>query len=830
MSKKVTDLRAEAQGEEQAASPLLPLSQSKFTSSSMGSMELVGIRERKPMKVLEFESQYRQPDEKYSVLEIVKERIVKKCSKFSCKRMLVSNFPILSALNKYKVLRDLPSDVIAGLTAGIMMIPQGLAFAYLSTLDPIIGLYISLFSSLTYFLLGTGQQVSFGCIAILSIMMGSILDKYEIRLRQSAGVESCGTFLTTTTLPSPLVNGTTSFSTAVTTSENTSFSSPGVDWSNTTASPLDFLDPAIIQEKKLQLAGGVTLLCGIIFVILGKIGLGKVTVFMSDSMVTGVTVGAAFHVGSSQLKTIFGLSFLPRESGVFKLLKLWYSILKNIHHSNLASIIAAVICILIIYLVKRFINEKYKDKLRAPVPIELIVMMLATVITYYASLHDKFNISIVKNVPVGVPTPRIPDMSLGVEYLGDGLVIIIVAFAQTVSVAKLMGMKHNYAVDSSQEMYAVGMVNIVCAIFSGYISGASVSRSMVQDGAGGKTQIASLFAAALVLLVMLFIGPYFYYVPKIALSAIIIVSLRSLMLKLLTIPEMWRKSKVDCMVFVITVAASVILDADLGLLVGVGVSVLLILFQAMRSSVDMTTHIALGEQGVWKSKDKYYGGEDVAGVKVVRINSPLYFFNAEITTNAIFRKTNLNPLKVKKECFESEVKPDKSEAASKADAGSKDVGKDKIIIDTLPPNHGRHNGDLTAVDAEKGDAQNGNGSAVDEAKGHTNSTHEVPQLASSNAPVQAPIREVPFSTLILDLSGVSFVDLMGVKALEFLIVKYGSVGVDVLVTNVCENCLDTLKKCGFMAKQGDRVFLTNETAFAFKQFPETLQITENTKL
>ena len=114
-----------SEAKELEAALLLPASQSNFASTSTGSMELVGIRERKPVKVSDFESQYRQPEEKTTVVETVKEIIAKQCSKFSMKKVLLSNFPITLALKTYKVLRDLPNDVVAGLTSGIMMIPQG---------------------------------------------------------------------------------------------------------------------------------------------------------------------------------------------------------------------------------------------------------------------------------------------------------------------------------------------------------------------------------------------------------------------------------------------------------------------------------------------------------------------------------------------------------------------------------------------------------------------------------------------------------------------------------------------------------------------------------
>ncbi|KAL8580192.1 hypothetical protein ACOMHN_049252 [Nucella lapillus] len=788
MSKSRTSITAEVgvEGSSPASVPLLPLTHSQFTTTSTGSMELVGLRERKPTKVTEFESQYRQPEDKATVMGRMREVVAKHRSKFSCRSLLLSNLPILKALRRYQPCRDLPSDVVAGLTSGIMMIPQAMAFASLSTLQPIIGLYISLFSSLTYFLLGTGQQNSFGCIAILSIMMGSILDKYDARLRQASGALPCTTPLTTT-VSFFLINETTTM-----TSLTSDYSGTSLNVTGTTTTPgMDVAFEDDLEAKKLRLAGGVTLLCGIIFAVLGKVGLGKVTIIMSDSLVTGVTVGAAFHVGSSQLKTIFGLSFLPRQSGIFKLLKLWYSILANIHRSNVASIIASVVFILSIYLVKRFVNEKYKKKLRVPIPIELIVMILGTVVTYYADLNGRYGIGIIKRVPTGVPSPSIPDVGNGLDYLTDGLIIIIVAFVQLVSVAKLMGLKHNYKVDSNQEMFALGMVNIVVSLFSGYISGASISRTVVQDSAGGRSQVASLFAALLVLLVMLFIGPYLYYAPKCALSAIVMVSLRSLMLKLLTVPDMWRKSKVDCVIFLSTVAAVVILDADIGLLVGVVVSIFLVLYLTVRSSVDLTAPIAVGHTDIWRSKERYYGGQEMADVRVVRINTPLYFVNSEIITNAVFKKTGVNPLKTKKE-KSVDVDPQDADQPNTTPHVGREVGGS--------------NPTPTAVQ---------NGAVIENVENGEKQANEPGGIAIHNGLSTSSFPDsVSFSTLILDVSGVSFIDLMGVKVLEFLIEKYGSVGVKVYVTNVTENCLDTLERSGFMAKYGEVVLLAVETVLA----------------
>lgn len=781
--------------DEQTDAPLLS-TQRNFTSNSTGSMELVDIRPRKMDKVSEFVSAYRQPKEKITLVEISKEFVKKQTDKFSFKKLLFNNFPILKALQKYKLTEDLPNDIISGLTSGIMMIPQGMAFASLASLRPIVGLYISLFASIVYFLLGTGQQLSWGCIAILSIMMGSILDKYDSKIKASLNTIQCdGAAGLTTVLPSVMNNMTDIISTVTSTVSIDAARSNISALANTTVASIftSEISEALTTEKRLEVAGAVTLICGIILAVLGKIGFGKLTVFMSDSMITGFTVGAAFHVGSSQLKTIFGLGYLPRYSGTFKLMRLWVGILSNIHHSNLATVIASVICILIIYLVKRFINEKYKKKLRVPVPIELIVVIIATVITAFTNLNEDFSIGIVKEVPVGVPTPRIPDLSLGADYITEGMVIIIVAFTQTLAMAKLLGLKHNYKVDPDQEMFACGVVSIVCSIFSGFIPGASVSRSVVQDDAGGRSQIASLIAAGLVLLVIMLIGPYFYYLPNCVLSAIIVVSLRSLILKLLTIPDIWRKSQVDCLIWVITCASVVILDADIGLFIGIITSVLVVLIRSQVAPVDVTGPIHSDRFEIWRSTGKYFGVEEVNNTRVIRINSALYFANAEIITNQVFKLSGANPITMKKKGVVAipdmvkVIQVEEQNNAFSCDNGTY-VDKDKTVA-ASEENELNLNKDVRASSTRDM---------------HTNGT----------ATVTIPDTYVRFNKLILDLSGASFIDLMGISALEFIISKYDSVSIKVCLSNVQEKCLDTLEKSDFMKKHSDRVFLTTEAAIA----------------
>ncbi|KAK7482058.1 hypothetical protein BaRGS_00026750 [Batillaria attramentaria] len=756
-----------------------------FFSVSTGSFELVGAHEHNLVKCSDFEYTYRQPEDSTSLPEAVKEAFLKRVSKFSLKNVLKRNFPTLGSLNHYKINQDLPSDMVAGLTAGITMIPQGMAFATLATLPPIVGLYISLFASITYFLFGSARQLSWGCVAVLSIMIGNILDRYESKVQGSLGDDSScgGVFSSDAATFTPTVPNVTYVST----------NGIGLFDNTTTVTAFHHTPGAVSVDRKIEVAGAVTLISGIILAVLGKLGLGKVTSYMSDYLVTSFTVGVSVHVVSSQLKTVLGLDF-PRQDGMFKLIKHWIAMLSNIQHTNLATVIISVLSMLIIYLVKRFVNEKYKAKLRIPVPVELFVVIALTVVTTFTELNKKFSVGVVEDIPVGVPKPRIPDLSLGAEYVTDGMMIIIVSFTQTVAMAKLIGLKYNYRVDSNQEMFACGMVSIVCSIFSGYISGASVSRSLVQDSAGGKTQVASLFAAGLVLLVIMVIGPYFYYLPKCVLAAIVIVNLRSVMLKFLTVPDLWRKSRTDTLIWIITCAATIILDADIGLLVGIVASLLLVLIQSQIATVCVLGQLPLSEKcSIWRSKDKYFGAKETDGIKVLEISSPIYFVNAEIISGMVYKLTGVNPLKKRKEL---------SESSKRKPAETKDKE-----CDDREESISLQNGEITSDNIDKKPEEQ-----VQEGYREKSKTETDSKLLCDFARHDSTFDAVPFHSLVLDLSSVTYIDLMGVGAIEFLISEYKTVGITIYISNVHENCFNILHKSGFMNKHGNQVFLTIQAA------------------
>lgn len=334
------------------------------------------------------------------------------------------------------------------------------------------------------------------------------------------------------------------------------------------------------------------------------------------------------------------------------------------------------------------------------------------------------------------------------------------------------------------------MTSVVCSIFSGYFPAASVSRSIVQDGAGGKTQVASLFAAGLVLLVVILIGPYFYYLPKCVLAVIIIINLRSMFLQLLKIEELWQKSHMDALMWGITCVAVIIFDADIGLFVGIIVSILCVMIHSQIASVDVLKQISVGEANIWRSVDRYFGGQEIHGIKVIKINNSLYFANADIVTNLVFEKTGVNPMAIHHHLPVLIKVP--LEDIDILKASDKKVHRDQTL-----PLVSEKNISSDDIGIEMFKCTNVEGSL----------SNHIEQFTFPNS-------KFPISALIVDLSGVSFIDLAGVKALELLVTEFKLIGISVFISHVHENCIDILEKSGFMDEHCERIFLTTEAAVA----------------
>uniref|UniRef100_A0A6Q2XHZ7 STAS domain-containing protein n=1 Tax=Esox lucius TaxID=8010 RepID=A0A6Q2XHZ7_ESOLU len=500
----------------------------------------------------------------------VRQRLAKHCSSERAKAIALSFLPILTWLPSYPVKEYLFGDLVSGLSTGVMQLPQGLAYAMLAAVPPVYGLYSSFYPVLLYTFFGTSRHISIGTFAVISLMIGGV---------------------------------------AVREAPDSRFTIQAPNATNGTYG--DFIDTEARDARRVEIAVVLTTMVGLIQLVLGLLRFGFVAIYLTEPLVRGFTTAAAIHVFISQFKYLLGIK-TDRFSGPLSVLYSLAAVLTNIATTNLTTMFLGVVCVVFLYGVK-YLNERFKKKLPVPVPGEIIVVIVCTGISHGLSLSDNYQVDVVGTIPTGLLPPSLPDFSLVPNLVADSVAIAIVGFSMGISLAKIFALKHGYSVDGNQELIAMGLCNFVSSFFQTFAITCSMSRSLVQESTGGRTQIAGLLASFVVLVVVVAIGFVFQPLPQTVLAAIIMVNLLGMFKQFRDIPGLWRTSRIELTIWVVAFVASVLLGLDLGLLVALGFAILTVAVECK-------------------------------GIKIFHSNSSIYFANSDLYVNALKEKTGVDPL------------------------------------------------------------------------------------------------------------------------------------------------------------------------------------------
>ncbi|TRY57495.1 hypothetical protein DNTS_003222 [Danionella cerebrum] len=537
--------------------------------------------------------------------EALRRRVKKKCScsPARVKGLFVDSVPIVKWLPRYQFKEWIIGDSMSGLIVGILLVPQSIAYSLLAEQDPIYGLYTSFFASIIYALLGTSRHISVGMFGVLCLLVGQVVDR-ELTL---AGYPS--------------------------------------DTNQTTLPTVDNITSPSCDRSCYAIMVGATLTftAGIYQVLMGLFQVGFVSVFLSDSLLSGFATGASLTILTSQIKYFLGLH-LPRVQGWGSLIKTWISLFNNLSHTNLCDLITSLLCLLVLVPAKE-LNDRLKGKLKAPIPFELFVVIAATLASHFGHFNEIYGSDVAGSIPTGFMPPQLPNWSLIPNIAVDAFSIAIVGFAITVSLSEMFAKKHGYIVDPNQEMYAIGFCNIIPSFFRCFTTSAALTKTLVKESTGCQTQISGLVTALVLLLVLLVIAPAFYSLQKCVLAVIIVVNLRGALRKFGDIPQMWRANHVDAIIWLVTMATSALVNTELGLLVGVLVSAFCVLCRTQFAQA-----LQLGQAGdleLFADIASYKGLQTQPGVAVFRYEAPIYYANQTLFKKSLYRNVGLDPLKEK---------------------------------------------------------------------------------------------------------------------------------------------------------------------------------------
>ncbi|KAM9785653.1 solute carrier family 26 member 6 [Neosynchiropus ocellatus] len=591
-----------------------------------------------------------------------------------------------------------------------MQLPQGMAYALLAAVPPVYGLYSSFYPVLIYFLFGTSKHISLGTFAVTSVMVGGVAE----RLAPDSDFMS---------------------------------------WDD--ASNSSVLDTVARDQARVQVAAASTILSGVFQIILGFAQFGFVVTYLSEPLVRGYTTGAAIHVIVSQLKYTFGIS-PKRYSGPLSLIYTVVEICYLLPQTNIGALVVSIVAIIGLVVAKE-LNALLTKRIPIPIPVELLAVVLATVISWQADLTGRYEVDVVGEIPSGLQPPAVPDVSYFGLVIGDAFALAVVGYGIAISLGRTFALKYGYRVDSNQELIALGLSNSIGGFFQCIAISCSMSRTMVQVSTGGKTQVAGALSAVIVLFITLWIGVLFQDLPKAVLAAIIYVNLQGMMKQFFDIPALWRTNKVDMVVWVGTFILTVLLNPDLGLAASIAFSMLTVIFRTQ-----MPKYSVLGQlpgTDIYRPVEDYSQVVVVPGVLIFRSSATLYYANAELYQDALEKKTGLNLTKLlsakkKREAKKKKLEKKKAKAAKKLDANSFEVPGGIATIDVGPEPRASH---LTAI--------------------------------------------------ILDLSPVNFLDSVGVKTIRSIRSDYGEVGIEVLLACCQSSVVENLQTAGFFTETVTRACL-----------------------
>ncbi|XP_027974699.1 prestin isoform X2 [Eumetopias jubatus] len=609
------------------------------------------------------------------------------CTPKKIRNIIYMFLPITKWLPAYKFKEYVLGDLVSGVSTGVLQLPQGLAFAMLAAVPPVFGLYSSFYPVIMYCFLGTSRHISIGPFAVISLMIGGV----AVRL-----------------VPDDIVIP------------------GGVNATNGTEAR---------DALRVKVAMSVTLLSGIIQFCLGVCRFGFVAIYLTEPLVRGFTTAAAVHVFTSMLKYLFGVK-TKRYSGIFSVVYSTVAVLQNVRNLNVCSLGVGLMVFGLLLGGKEF-NERFKEKLPAPIPLEFFAVVMGTGISAGFNLEESYNVDVVGTLPLGLLPPANPDTSLFHLVYVDAIAIAIVGFSVTISMAKTLANKHGYQVDGNQELIALGLCNSIGSLFQTFSISCSLSRSLVQEGTGGKTQLAGCLASLMILLVILATGFLFESLPQ--------------------------------TIWLTTFVSSLFLGLDYGLITAVIIALLTVIYRTQSPSYKVLGQ--LPDTDVYIDIDAYEEVKEIPGIKIFQINAPIYYANSDLYSSALKRKTGVNP---------AFIMGARRKAMKKY---AKEVGNANVA-----------NATVVKVDAEV------DGEDATKPEEEDDEVKYPPIVIKSTVPEELQRFMPPgdnIHTVILDFTQVNFIDSVGVKTLAGIVKEYGDVGIYVYLAGCSAQVVNDLTQNRF---------------------------------
>jgi len=360
-------------------------------------------------------------------------------------------------------------------------------------------------------------------------------------------------------------------------------------------------------------AAALVLFCGGLFLLAGLLRLGFVAQFLSRPVMEGFVFGLAIFVTVSQLPKLFGV-----EKGSGDTIAQFVHLISHLGDTSGATLAVGAGALALLFAVER---------LAPRIPGGLLVLILGIVIS--SALHlSAHGVKIVGHVPSGLPTPGVPSVRGAdvVPLIAAAAGMVLVIFSESLGAADNFASKHGYEIDPNQELIALGVANAGSGLVRGLAGGGSLSQSAVNEGAGARSEVSPLVAAALILVTVLVLTPLFKNLPEAVLAALIIHAVSHLW-KVAEMRRYYNLRQLEFWLALATMLGVVTLDVLPGLVVGVVSMLLLVIYHASRPHIGSLGRVP-GAPNAYGDLDRHPDYEAIPGFLVLRLESPLFYANA----------------------------------------------------------------------------------------------------------------------------------------------------------------------------------------------------------
>ena len=455
------------------------------------------------------------------------------------------------------------SDAVAAVIVTIMLIPQSLAYAMLAGLPPEVGLYASIAPLVLYAVFGTSRALAVGPVAVVSLMTAAAVGQVAAQ-------------------------GTPEY------------------WAAAIA---------------------LALMSGLMLTAMGLLRLGFMANFLSHPVISGFITASGIIIAASQLKHILGV-----KAGGHNLAEVLASLAQTIGDANpITAVIGVSVAAFLFWARKRLkplliakgLRPRLADVIAKAGPV--MAVAASTLAVWGLGLHER-GVAIVGAIPSGLPPLALPslDPALWSSLAVSALLISVVGFVESVSVAQTLAAKRRQRIVPDQELIGLGAANIGAAFTGGFPVTGGFARSVVNFDAGAETPAAGAFTAVGILLAALLLTPLLYFLPVATLAATIIVAVLSLV-DLGSLRRTWAYSRPDFAAQLATIALTLGFGVEAGILAGVGLSIFLHLYTSSRPHVAVLGLVPGSEHF---RNIRRHDVVTAPHVLMMRIDESLYFANA----------------------------------------------------------------------------------------------------------------------------------------------------------------------------------------------------------